>query len=83
MKIFLFGALVATSVAISIFFLRFWRDSRDRFFLLFSLAFATLSVHWAVLAAIQAHAEWRPGAYLVRLAAFALILIAIADKNRR
>ena len=84
MRQFVLGALVATSFAIGVFFLRYWRESRDRFFLFFALAFWTFAAHWCVLAWLPSHyPEYRPASYLVRLAAFALILAAIVDKNRR
>ena len=33
------GAVAMASLVIALFFLRFWRDSRDRFFLYFALSF--------------------------------------------
>lgn len=84
MRNFLYGALVATSLAIGVFFLRYWRDSRDRFFLYFAVAFGVLACHWGVLAWLPASfPEYRPAAYVARIVAFGLILIAIVDKNRR
>jgi hypothetical protein len=37
---FLWGASAAASWAIGLFFLRFWRDTRDRFFAMFATAFS-------------------------------------------
>lgn len=79
---FIYGALVMAASAAGLFFLRFWRESRDRLFLIFALAFWVLAANWLVLA-LSTDDETRAWAYLVRLAAFSLILIGIFDKNRR
>lgn len=66
------------------FFLRFWRQSRDRLFLIFALAFWTLSLNWIVLALTPSSGgETRNFAYVIRLLAFLLLLGGIIDKNRR
>ena len=58
------------------------RRTGDRFFLLFALAFALLSAErWGLLFVRPDH-ELRHSVYLLRLAAFSLILIAVIDKNR-
>ena len=80
---FLWGALAATSAVAGLFFLRFWRTTQDRFFLLFALAFGVFSLHWTALAVVDVPDETRPYLYLPRLLAFLLILGAIAEKNRR
>lgn len=77
------GALAAASLVVSLFFLRFWRATGDRFFLYFSLSFALGAVDRIVLSFIFRDGEARPAVYLIRLAAYALILLAIAGKNRR
>lgn len=76
------GALVVACRAVALFFLRFFRDTRDRLFLLFSIAFAVLGVHWLVLGITDPLRETRPIFYLQRLLAFVLIIVAIVDKNR-
>lgn len=80
---FLLGGLTTTCGVAALFFLRFWRTSGDRLFLFFSAAFVTLAVNWAALAIIDVRGDARPYAYVVRLAAFAIIIAGIADKNRR
>lgn len=77
--IFLSGILTAMYGIVALFFLRFWRHTRDRLFLFFSGAFAILAAQRVLLAA---YAEM-DALYLLRLLAFALIIIAIADKNRQ
>ena len=80
---FLWGALAATSAVAGLFFLRFWRTTQDRFFLLFALAFGVFALHWTALAVLDVSDETRAYLYLPRLLAFLLILGAIAEKNRR
>ena len=64
------------------FFLRFWRGTKDRFFLAFAAAFLILALNWARVAIWQPSRETRPFFYLLRLSAFGLIILAIWDKNR-
>ena len=71
------------SFGVAIFFLRFWRQTRDRLFVLFSVAFALMGVNWTALAALSASSDGsRHLIYVIRLAAFAVIIMAIVDKNR-
>ena len=75
------GAIAMASFIIALFFLRFWRDSRDRFFLYFALSFGIEGVHRIVSALSYDDNEDSPLHYLVRLLAYGLILWAILEKN--
>jgi hypothetical protein len=75
------GASVLACLAIATFFLRAWRRTHDRFFLLFMLAFVTFAVNRFALALTEERDE-ALGLYLIRLAAFVLIALAIVQKNR-
>ncbi len=77
------GALTLACALASLFFLRFWRDSRDRLFLFFSFAFVAMAANWLVLARAPHLPETAAGAFLPRLVAFLLIIAGIIDKNRR
>jgi hypothetical protein len=79
---FLAGIATCGSWGIAAFFVRFWHDTRDRFFALFAAAFLILSVNWLLVALLHPSTETRPFFYLLRLAAFTLIIIAVVDKNR-
>ena len=79
---FLWGASAAASWAIGLFFLRFWRDTRDRFFAMFATAFWVLALNWAGLALTDPKDEARTLFYLVRLLAYLAFIAAIVDKNR-
>ncbi|MBI1852500.1 MAG: hypothetical protein HYR85_19330 [Planctomycetes bacterium] len=76
------GALVFACGVVGLFFLRFWRDTRDRFFAFFSASFFVLALHWAILALTDPTFEHRPLFYILRFLAFGLIMAAILDKNR-
>jgi Family of unknown function (DUF5985) len=79
---FLSGAIMLGSAAVGVFFFRSWRRTRERLLLLFSLAFAVLAGERWVLFLVGAESQLRSYVYLIRLAAFGLILAAIIDKNR-
>ena len=68
--------------AIGLFFLKFWKRTRDQLFLPFALAFTLLGLGQSILALGNIPTEERGSIYLLRLFAFALILIAILRKNR-
>jgi len=78
----LMGAVAMASFVAATFFLRFWRQTRDGFFLLFSLAFALDGVTRLALALIHMSDETEPLYYSARLITFGLIIIAIVLKNR-
>ena len=76
------GICLAASWAISVVFLRFWRETRDRLFAYFAVGFWLLGSSWALLAVTNTTDESRPYIYGLRLVAFLLIITAIVDKNR-
>jgi Family of unknown function (DUF5985) len=76
------GAVAMASVVAAMFFIRFWRDTKDRFFLFFAFAFAVDAVSRTILALGDLAKEHEPFFYLARLITFGLILLAIIDKNR-
>ena len=85
MKIYAWGLLTMASLVAALFFLRFWRETRERLFAFFSLAFLGLGATWLGLAIINHPADeaQQEYAYIVRLLAFVILLIGIIDKNRR
>lgn len=78
---FLLGAIATASFTASVFFLRFWRDSRDIFFLAFAVFFLTEGMNRIALLFFAKPNEGSPWIYLVRLFALILILAAILRKN--
>ena len=81
--LFLHGAVSMACAVAGLLFLTYWRDSRDRLFVFFAVAFWVLGINWISVAAIAPTAEQRHWFHAIRLVAFACILIGIADKNRR
>ena len=79
----LVGIIACASLTAALFFLRFWRHTRDRFFVFFALSFAIEGVNRVVLYLFVGPNEEAPVYYLVRLVAYGLIVAAIVDKNRR
>jgi len=75
------GMIAMGSLIIGLFFLRFWRNTKDRFFLYFALSFGIEGVHRIVTTLTFDEHEDSPLHYLVRLLAYGLILWAILEKN--
>jgi hypothetical protein len=80
---FLMGAIAMGLTMASLFFFRYWRDTRDRFFGWFAVGFLVLAGNRIVLAVTHEPAEMSVGPYLVRFAAFVVFIFAIVDKNLR
>ena len=76
------GAMIAAYAVAALFFLKFWRQSRDRLFAWFAGAFALLGVQRLALALLPPSPSLAVWPYAMRLAAFLLILRAIVEKNR-
>jgi hypothetical protein len=76
------GAAAMASFVVMLFFLRYWRRTRDSFFLFFALAFGIDSLSRFVLGIASLSDETEPLYYLPRFVAFALIVVAIVLKNR-
>jgi hypothetical protein len=81
-KFFLYGALVMAMTIAALFFVRFYRQTSDRFFLWFAAAFGILALNRVLLVVWEVPDEVRPVFYAVRVLAFLIILAAIVDKNR-
>jgi hypothetical protein len=80
---FLAGAIFMGFLVAALFFIRFWKATRDRLFLFFAAAFFVLMGERAIRELMDIKTEWAPAVYALRLAAFMLLLVAIIDKNRR
>lgn len=82
MIVVLTGALAMAFAVAGLCFLRFWRDAGDRLFLFFALAFFILAVNRLGLGLVAQGGLKGDALYWVRFLAYALILVAIVDKNR-
>ena len=75
------GALTLGFLAIGLFFFKFWRRTGDRLFATFGLAFALLAANQAAPVLLNIPSENQGYIYLLRLAAFVLIIAAVLRKN--
>jgi hypothetical protein len=79
--LFVGGGLSVASLTAALFFLKFWRRTRDGLFLAFAAAFVLLALNQAVPVLFGIPDEALGGVYLLRLAGFLLIIFAILRKN--
>lgn len=79
---FAYGVLTALSFVAGLFFVRYWRETKDRFFLFLVITFWVLAGDWASLTG-NTDREHVAYFYLPKLFAFLVLLVGIADKNRR
>jgi low temperature requirement protein LtrA len=79
---FFYGAIGMGCAVAGLFFLRFWRATRDRLFVYFAAAFWAMAVERVLFVVLAVHEDTQHLVFLVRLAAFLLIIAAIVDKNR-
>ena len=76
------GMVVMGCLVAGLYFLKFWRATRDRLFAFFAPAFWLLGLSYFLLGSTERTNEVRPIVYAIRMAAFLLIVIAIVEKNR-
>jgi Family of unknown function (DUF5985) len=79
---FISGLITMGFIIAGLFFLRFWTKTRDRLFAAFAAAFWLLAANQALVAMIDVVREERSWVYLLRVAAFALIIAAVVWKNK-
>lgn len=83
---FLMGGIAVGYAIAALFFLRFWRKTGDRLFIMFCISFALLSAIrvglFSIAYATDAEVSEDHFIYWFRFAAYMLILLAIIDKNR-
>jgi hypothetical protein len=80
---FLSGAVFLGCLACALFFLRFWRRTRDRLFFMFALAFLAFAIERIFIGLSASANELSPYVYLLRLCGFLLIIYGIVEKNRK
>jgi hypothetical protein len=81
MSALLAGGLVVACAIVGLIFLRYWKATRDSFFLFFAFAFWLQGGQWLYSGLSGPDNEHLPLAYLLRLAAYGLIVAAIVRKN--
>ncbi len=88
MNLFMQGAIAAGFAVCSLFFMRYWKQTHDRLFVLFAIAFIVLGLNRVLLAInLDAHVTNVDDdvlyLYVIRLIAYCTIVAAIIDKNFR
>ncbi|MBC6983533.1 DUF5985 family protein [Caulobacter sp. 17J80-11] len=78
---FIAGLVTMGYTTAGLFFLRFWTRTRDRFFLSFAAAFWLMALNGALIIWMHVPKEEQSWIYLLRLAAFVLIIGAVLGKN--
>ena len=79
---FVSGLITAGFLVSGLFFIRFWARSREPLFLAFAAAFMLLAANQGLLIVAGIEIEDQTWLYLLRLAAFVLIMWGIWQKNR-
>lgn len=77
------GAIVMASFVAGLFFFRYWRSTRDRFFLYFALSFWIEAADRVAFGLLGPRSEFEPLFYGIRVLAYGLIVVAILQKNRK
>lgn len=80
---FVSGLITMGFLIAGLFFVRYWGRTREMLFAAFAAALWLLGANQALLALSDLPVEERSWMYLLRLAAFVIIIIAVALKNRR
>ncbi|MFN3655905.1 MAG: DUF5985 family protein [Pseudolabrys sp.] len=79
---FLSGMIAAGCLIAALFFCRFWRRTKDSLFAIFSVSFVLFALSQLMSVVYDAPREDKTWVYLLRLAGFVLLMVAIARKNR-
>lgn len=83
MELFFSGMVTTGFFLAGLFFAKFWSRSRDLLFAAFAAAFWLLALNQLLLALGDIPREEQSWTFLLRLAAFTLIAVAIIHKNTR
>lgn len=82
MSEFLQGATFLASLAVAVFFLRFWRQTHQPLFAVFAVAFTVFAVNRVLLSILDDETD-RLWVYLSRALVFAMIAGAVVHQNLR
>ncbi len=78
---FVSGLITMGFAVAGLFFLSFWRRTRESLFVAFAVAFWLLALNQLLVTVLHAPEETTSRIYLIRLAAFVIIIVAIVIKN--
>jgi peptidoglycan/LPS O-acetylase OafA/YrhL len=78
---FLSGMIAAGFLIAALFFFRFWRRTHDSLFAIFGISFVLFALSQAAALGFDSPHDDKTFVYLLRLAGFLLLLVAIVRKN--
>jgi hypothetical protein len=78
----LLGAVIMGDLVASLFFVRFWKITGDRFFLFFSASFIAIAVSRVVVDEGIPPVGYEPLGYMIRVLSYLFIIAGILYKNR-
>lgn len=81
LELFVGGMITGGYLVIALFFMKFWARNRDLLFIAFAAAFFLLAANQFVLGIGDVPEEQESWAFLLRIAAFVLIALAVIYKN--
>lgn len=81
MYAFLSGAITMGFLTAGLFFFRFWRKTEDTLFIYFGVSFWLLAASQMMTIVIELPNDDQSWIYMLRLAAFVVLIIGIVGKN--
>ena len=78
----LLGAIIMGDLIASLFFLRYWMVTGDRFFLYFAASFTLGAISRVIIDQNLPPIGMEAFGYVVRLCSYLVIIVAVIDKNR-
>jgi uncharacterized membrane protein HdeD (DUF308 family) len=81
LKGLLLGAVAVSSAVLGLFFLRFWKVTRDQLFVMFACAFGLDAVSRILTAVIAPASDDHPLLYGLRVFAYGCIIVGVVRKN--
>jgi hypothetical protein len=81
MREFLTGMITMGFLVAALLFFRFWRRTHDQLFVFFGIAFILFALSQALTVLSGMPREEHSWLYLVRLAGFVVLIVAIVGKN--
>lgn len=78
---FFSGMIAMGFLVAALFFFRFWRRTNDWLFVAFGIAFLMFALNQALVSLADIPREERSWIYLLRLAGFVMLAVAIIGKN--
>jgi len=75
------GAISMGSFVVGLYFIAFWRETRQRLFVYFAGGFMVLAVHRVIFAITSEDPVWEEFSLSLRLVGYLIILAGIVDRR--